>query len=116
VLEHVPDYYSALSELCRVLKPGGMLVMTAPFNPHIQEHSVRARMNKDGSIEHLLEPEYHVDPLRPEGCLCYYHFGWAMLDDLRAVGFKDAYVLRYASRELGYLGPDPLMFIAVKPS
>jgi len=114
VLEHVPDYVAGLSELIRVLKPDGKLVMTVPFNAHIQDHSVRAKLKDDGAIEHLLEPEYHIDPLNPQGCLCFRHFGWAMLDDLRRAGCDDAYVARYASRELGYLGPDPLMFIGIK--
>ena len=114
VLEHVPDYKAAISELARVLKPGGKLVMSAPFNPRIQEHLVRAQIGKDGAIEHLLEPEYHIDPLDPQGCLCFYHFGWALLDDLRSVGFADTYVAHYGSRALGYLGSDPLMFMATK--
>jgi SAM-dependent methyltransferase len=114
VLEHVPNYRAALSELARVLQQGGQLVMSAPFNAHIQEHCVRAFVRADGSIEHMLEPEFHVDPLNPQGCLCFYHFGWALLDDLRSVGFSDAYVVRYASKELCYLGADPLMFMATK--
>ena len=114
VLEHVPNYRAALSELSRVLKSGGSLVMSAPFAPHLQQHLVRARMSDDGSVTHLEEPEYHSDPLDPKGCLCFYHFGFAMLDDLKASGFRDACVAYYPSREYSYLGLDAMMFIAVK--
>lgn len=31
VLEHVPNPVAALNELCRLVKPGGQLVMTSPF-------------------------------------------------------------------------------------
>jgi SAM-dependent methyltransferase len=33
VVEHVPDDKKALSELCRVLKPGGTLILSVPFEP-----------------------------------------------------------------------------------
>jgi hypothetical protein len=114
VLEHVPDYRAGLSEISRVIRPGGKLVMTVPFNPRLQEHLVRASLREDGTIEHHTEPEYHVDPLSAAGCLCFYHFGWQILDELRSLGFADAYVVRHPSREYGYLGPDPLQFIALK--
>lgn len=116
VLEHVPDYRAGISEISRVLRPGGKLVMTVPFNPQLQEHLVRATVKEDGTIEHHTEPEYHVDPLSADGCLCFYHFGWQILDELRSAGFADAYVVRHPSMAYGYLGPDPLQFIAVKAS
>jgi len=37
VIEHVPNANAAVAELCRVLKPGGTLIITAPFAaiPHM---------------------------------------------------------------------------------
>ena len=91
VLEHVPDYRAALGEFARVTRPGGWLVLTAPFDLHAAISLQRARMRGDGGIEHLLQPEYHGDPLG-HGVLSYYLFGWDLLDALRAVGYRDAVV------------------------
>lgn len=89
VLEHVPDYRRALSEFARVLKPGGELWLTVPFLEDRHDTVVRARIDANGGVEHLQPPEIHGDPLS-DGVLCYYHFGWDLLDDARAAGFSDA--------------------------
>ena len=49
-----------------------------------------------------------------EGCLCFYHFAWELLDDLRAVGFEKVEALVYWSAEFGYLGGEQVVFKATK--
>lgn len=91
VLEHIPDYRAALAEFSRVLKPGGHLILTVPFLD-ADEHSIlRARMGAGGTIEYLVEPEYHGDPVSPEGVLAFHSFGWDLLDSLRHAGFWSAH-------------------------
>ena len=100
VLEHVPDYRQALAEFARVLQPGGRLLLTAPFMEQSADTTVRARLRDDGSIEHLEEPEYHGDPVDPEGVLAFYNFGWDLLDEVRASGFSEAcWILPWAPDE-----------------
>ena len=94
VLEHVPDYRKALRQFARVLKPDGLLILTVPFMDSIETTIIRARIDTNGEIEHLMEPEYHGDPLSEQGILAYYNFAWDLLETVRESGFREAYWAR----------------------
>lgn len=116
VLEHVPDYRHALAECLRCLKPGGTLMFSVPFARSSPTNIVRAKVDAKGEVEHILPPEYHGDPVNPgDGCLCFYHFGWELLDELRNLGFEDVTALHYWSSDFGYLGGEQSVFFATKP-
>jgi hypothetical protein len=91
-----------------------MLLFSAPFVATSEKNIVRAYVSNTGEVIHLLSPEYHGDLFRSEGCLCFHHFGWEILDELKTIGFKDAKGLLYWSRELGYLGGEQVLFVATK--
>jgi Methyltransferase domain len=93
VLEHVPDYPAALREFHRVLRDGGQLILTAPFLNASSATLVRACVD-NGEIVHLEPPEYHGNPTIPgDGVLCFYHFGWDLIDALRGAGFRSVALL-----------------------
>ncbi|EJL25372.1 methylase involved in ubiquinone/menaquinone biosynthesis [Caulobacter sp. AP07] len=114
VLEHVPDYRKGLAEVYRCLKPGGKFLFTAPFDVNDPNTVIRATMDSDGKIEHLMEPEYHGDPLTDQGVLCFQRFGWDVLTSMEEIGFKGAQLHFYWSAELGYLGPMQFVVLAEK--
>ena len=88
-LEHVANVRQCLAEMCRVLRPGGVMLSTFPFTFYY-ESEVRARL-VDGRIEHLLEPEYHGNPAEPaSGSLVFEIPGWNILGTAKDAGFARA--------------------------
>lgn len=69
VLEHVPDTDSALSEIFRVLSPGGRMYLQVPLCL--------------GTTRVPPSPEYHADNTR-----VFFNFGWDLTDRLRSAGFE----------------------------
>ena len=63
-----------------------------------------ASLDAAGAVISAGEPEYHGDPLG-SGVLCFHHFGWALLDDLRGAGFADAAARRIHDPALGLPHP-----------
>lgn len=112
--EHMPDFPTGMREMARVTKVGGRMLWSVPFRADRHDNLCRASLSKDGTLTHHEPPEYHGDPLSADGCLCYTHFGWEMLDQVRQCGFSDAYAVAYWSDIFGYLGVEQFMFVAIK--
>lgn len=90
VLEHIPDPLKAFEEIKRILKIGGFHFATIPVdwgNPS------RARaVIEDGETRHLMEPEYHGDPILSEGILEFTEFGFDLSEKYCSlIGKTDVY-------------------------
>jgi len=108
LFDHVQDLELAFREIARVLRPGGRLVATCPLAFGQAEAIVKARHNlATGEAEHLMEAEFHGDPLRPEaGSLVYRIPAWDVLTQLQGAGFSETRMHHVASWKHGVLGSD----------
>ena len=90
ILEHIPNYQSALFEMSRILKVEGRAILSFPWvgSARVYNNQIRAEMQSDGTVKHLMSPEYHGDPADNQGILSFRSFGWEILDELRAAGFS----------------------------
>lgn len=75
VLEHVFDPARVIAEINRVLRPGGAHIFTTPKHLSLPQTRQRARAETDGTITHLLEAEYHGNPIGDGRALVTYDYG-----------------------------------------
>lgn len=85
-LEHVPDFDRAMSEISRVLKPGGKHIFTIPVIP---ERKTRQRASiVDGKIVHHFPPTYHgSQQSRAEDLIVFNEFGGDVIERISQAGF-----------------------------
>jgi hypothetical protein len=108
ILEHVRYPGKALSECCRVLKPGGWLLFEVPlcdyWGPEVREKSVaRIYVDDAGNEKELMAPLYHYDPLRPEGIVVYTDFGRDLSVRLEEMGLPaHIYLEKYDNSKMSH--------------
>lgn len=101
VLEHVPDLDRALKETARILRPEGRLIATFPFASRAETTQQKAVL-ENGQVRHLAPPEYHGNPIDPEGgSLVFQLPAWDIVKRARQVGFSSAEMIFWSSRERG---------------
>ncbi len=115
VMEHLPDFESAIAEAFRVLTTGGVFFWSAPFDINQYDTSVRAIRLFDGSIVNIQKPIFHGDPMNSsEGILCFQTFGWDVIDRMLGAGFRTAEVYLIWSQYRVILGNPQPFFCAKK--
>lgn len=85
VLEHVRSHVAALSEIHRTLRPGGVLVLQAPYVHAWSESRVLVHPHGEADV-YLYPPQYHA-----EDTLVYRVYGRDLLTQLAQAGFCVAY-------------------------
>jgi SAM-dependent methyltransferase len=84
VFEHVFDYRRAFREVMRTIRTGGAHVFTTPKYKHLRKSQDRATRSGN-EVLHLVEPEYHGNPIDSAGSLVTVHYG----DDIGEIIWKE---------------------------
>lgn len=113
VFEHIPNPADAFAQCARVLKKGGIMLVTIPFFDRENISVTRAKI-QHGESHHILNPVYHGNPVDNNGSLVFTDFGWNVLEQMYAAGFTDVSVAIYASSKFGHLGNGQIVFRLVK--
>jgi SAM-dependent methyltransferase len=88
VFEHVREDEKGFREIYRVLKRGGIFILTVPYHHEWEQTLVRVKIEGDKEI-HLLPPEYHGGGGQT---LAYRTYGRDLLSRLRSFGYSVAYI------------------------
>ena len=80
VVEHLffPD--RVFFEIARTLRPGGMHIFTVPLVNKTRASEICAERGAGGVVKHLLEPEYHGNPVSEQGALVTRRWGYDICD------------------------------------
>lgn len=89
VFEHVNDDEAGYRETCRVLKPGGAMIMSVPLYDISATHRI-SRYRADGSLEWFATPEYHDSRLGGpmSAPVVWYHSKRDIAQRVEAAGFS----------------------------
>jgi hypothetical protein len=111
VLEHVFDIDRALTSVQRVLTDTGIFLWTVPQRHDLPTTTPRVRRG-DRSVEYLLPPEYHGDPVNSDGILVTHDWGRDLPARVETASGMTTTVFRIESRPLGILGEFVEVFVS----
>jgi len=113
IFEHVPDPLMAFKECLRILRTGGYLIATIPFNKDLEKSIQRAKLF-EGQIVNILPAQFHNNPVSEDGALVFYDYGWDLIDLMKSAGFSNVKIDVYSDDIFGHFGEPISIFIASK--
>jgi len=114
VMEHVNDPERVFQEVARTLKPSGEYIFVVPTYKGKIKSERRALYKPDGTIDHFAEPEYHGNPVNDAGSLVTFHYGYDLVEKIRAWSCMDVEVIRFHDHYHGIIGDFTEVYVASK--
>ncbi|WP_460936112.1 class I SAM-dependent methyltransferase [Phycicoccus ginsengisoli] len=111
VLEHVNRPDLVMREAARVLRPGGACIFTTPTFGHLATTTRRAIYHPDGTVEHLLPPEYHGSEDPGRAVLVTFHFGHDLPELILRWSGMSTDVIRTTDPRSGVLGQHTEVYV-----
>lgn len=115
VMEHVFNPAKAFHEIARVLKPGGMHILTVPLVNKCKPSSQRAAMDADGTIRHIAEPSYHGNPIDDNGSLVTMDWGYDIIEFIHQESGLSAHMITINEVERGIRAEFIEVLVCMKP-
>jgi len=101
-------------EVWRTLKPGGAYLFAVPTYKQNLVTERAARFLPDGGIEHYREPEYHGNPINPQGSLVTFRYGYDFPELIRSWTPLDTRVYRFHDHRHGLIGEFTEIYLCTK--
>lgn len=115
VMEHIFDPARAFREIARTLRPGGAHIFTVPIVHKHAASARRARLNEDGTIEHLHEAQYHGNPISDKGALVTIDWGYDICGHIHSASGLFTHVLHIDDLSRGIRADLNEVLVTVKP-
>lgn len=114
VMEHVFDPAQVCREIWRTLRGGGRYLFTVGVWKQLITSEPRVERRPDGSIHHILEPEFHDDPINPAGALVTIHYGYDLPELIARWAPFDVEIRRFVDRRHAIVGEMTDVLICTK--
>ncbi len=104
VMEHVNEPEACFREIHRTLVQGGVYLFTAPTHKELTTSRRVARFLPNGSVEEIEKPEYHGNPINPQGSIVTFRYGYDLPQLIAGWADFDVEVRRYNDLTHGIIG------------
>ncbi len=101
VMEHVFRPEKAFAEIARTLRPGGIHIFTVPLVNKHRPTEPWAVLTESGEVEFLHEPEFHGNPIDPNGSPVSMHWGYDIVQTIDGSGPTVSELIHVDDLDLG---------------